>query len=102
MGYMIELNTLLGLPKEFDIATLEIGKRYTITRDRERAYPLHIAVLLIGPDWDFLGYVVARSMKNIDQKCEIEFEVLSLFDEKESRLYKEKFLEAARKTGEVK
>ena len=102
MGYMIELNTLLGLPKDFDVSTLEVGKRYTITRDRERAYPLHIAVLLITPEWDFLGYVVAHSMKNNNQKCEIEFEVLSLFDENERKLYKDKFLEAAKKTGEVK
>ncbi len=71
-------------------------------RDRERAYPLHIAVLLITPDWDFLGYVVAHSMKNNDQKCEIEFEVLSLFNEQERTLYKEKFIEAGKKAGEVK
>lgn len=99
---MIELNTLFGLPKDFDVSSLEVGKRYTITRDRERAYPLHIAVLLITSDWDFLGYVVAHSMKNNDQKCEIEFEVLSLFNDKERDLYKEKFVEAAKKTGEIK
>ena len=102
MGYLIELNTLLGLPKDFDVASLKIGGRYTITKDRERAFPLHIAILIVTSGWDFIGYAVARSMKNYDQKCDIEFEVISLFKPEEQATYKTKFLEAAKFTGEVK
>lgn len=98
---MIELNTLLGLPKDFDINKLKIGQKHAITKDRERAFPLHIAILMVTSEWDFLGYAVAHSMKNFDKKCEIEFEVISLFSEDEKKLYKEKFLEAAKVTGEV-
>lgn len=102
MGYLTELNTLLGLPKDFDISSLKIGGKYTIVKDRERAFPLHIAILIVTSDWNFLGYSVAHSMKNYDQKCEIEFEVISLFNPEEQNLYKTKFLEAGRITGEVK
>lgn len=102
MGYMTELNTLLGLPSGFDISKLSIGSKHTIVKKRERAFPLHIAMLLVTSDWDFLGYVVAHSMKNFNEKCEIEFEVISIFSEEEKKLYKEKFLEAAKATGEVK
>ncbi len=102
MGYHTELNTLLGLPPDFDITQLEIGKRYTITRERERVFPLHIAILMVTNKWDFLGYAVAHSalIKNISTI--IEFEVISLFSKEESDLYKVKFLEAAKVTGEVK
>ena len=102
MGYLTELNTLLGLPKDFDVSSLKVGDRYTITKDRERAFPLHIAILIVTSDWNFLGYAVAHSMKNFNQKCEIEFEVISLFTPDEQNLYKAKFLEAAKVTGEVK
>ncbi len=102
MEYITELNTLLGLPKDFDLNQLSVGSKYTITRDRERAFPLHIAIFMVTPEWDFLGYAVAHSMKNIDHKCEIEFEVLSLFTPEEKQTYKDRFLEAAKKTGEIK
>lgn len=102
MGYFTELNTLLGLPKDFDISSLSIGSTYTITKDRERAFPLHIAILMVTLDWNFLGYAVCHTMKNKDQKCVIEFEVISLFNTEEQALYKSKFLEAAKVTGEVK
>jgi hypothetical protein len=102
MGYMAELNTLLGLPKDFDPASLTVGGSYTITKNRERAFPLHIAILIITPDWNFWGYAVAHSMKNFENKCEIEFEVISLFSKEEQKLYKEKFIEAGKVTGEVK
>lgn len=99
---MVELNTLLGLSKEFDAASLVVGKRYTIIKDRERAFPLHVAMLIVDGEWNFYGYCVAHSAIVKDQKTEIEFEVLSLFTPEEKALYKEKFLAAAKMTGEVK
>jgi hypothetical protein len=102
MGYLVELNTLLGLPKGFDPNLLVIGKKYTIIKDRERAFPLHIAMLIVDGEWNFYGYCVAHSAVVKDQKTEIAFEVLSLFKKEEQRLYKLKFIEAAKKTGEVK
>lgn len=102
MGYLTELNTLLGLPKDFDISSLSVNSKHAITKDRERAFPLHIAILMVTSDWNFLGYAVCHSMKNEDQKCNIEFEVISLFSLEEQQLYKTKFLEAAKFTGEVK
>lgn len=102
MGYMVELNTLLGLPKEFDVSSLEVGRRFIITKDRERAFPLHIAMLIVDGDWNFYGYCVAHSALVKNQKTEIDFEVLSLFTPDEQSIYKRKFIEAAKKTGEVK
>jgi hypothetical protein len=102
MGYMTELNTLLGLPKSFDPATLKMGGTYTILKDRERAFPLHIAMLMVDGEWNFYGYAAANSTVCKEQKTTIEFTVLSLFSLEERKLYKEKFIEAAKKTGEVK
>lgn len=102
MGYMVELNTLLGLPKDFDTSSLTVGNKYTIIKDRERAFPLHVAILIVDGDWNFYGYAVAHQIIVKDQKTEITFEVLSLFTSEQKALYKEKFIEAAKMTGEVK
>lgn len=102
MGYIIELNTLLGVPKDFDTSSLSIGKKYTIIKPRERSFPLHIAMLLIDAEWNFYGYCVAHSAKSYDQKTEIEFEMLSLFSKEQQAIYKTNFLYAAKITGEVK
>ncbi len=102
MGYLVELNTLLGLPKGFNVSTLSVGNRYTVTKTRERAFPLHIAMLLVDSDWNFYGYCVAHCAKSFDQKTELEFEVISLFPAAEQQVYKKNFLAAAKITGEVK
>lgn len=101
MGYMIELNTLIGLPKDFDVSALKTGSRYIITKNRERAFPLHVAMLIVDSTWNFYGYGVAHSALVKDQQTIIEFEVLSLFTPVEQKLYKDKFVAAAKLTGEV-
>lgn len=102
MGYMVELNTLLGLPKNFNVSSLSVGKRYTVIKPRERSFPLHIAMLVVDSEWNFYGYCVAHSAKSFDQKTELEFEVISLFSKEEQKIYKANFFAAAKVTGEVK
>ena len=102
MGYMTELNTLLGLPKEFPVRSLEIGKTYTVLKERERTFPLHIAILMVDSDWNFYGYAVVNSILSKEGKSTLEFTVISLFNENEKKLYKDKFIFAAKQTGEIK
>ncbi|MBI3385829.1 DUF2584 family protein [Candidatus Gottesmanbacteria bacterium] len=101
MGYLVELNTLLKLPKDFNVSMLEIGKHYEVFKEKERVFPLHIAMLLVDDDWTFYGYCVVHQSEMKNQKTMLTFEVLSLFSPQERQLYKQKFLEAAHKTGEV-
>lgn len=100
MGYTTELNTLLKLPRKFDASALEVGKQYEVVKEKERVFPLHIAVLFVGDDWTFYGYCVVHTAETKDQKTTLTFEVLSLFNKEEQQLYQRKFLEAAKKTGE--
>lgn len=102
MGYYVELNTLLRPPAPFDFSSLAVGNTYTVTLERERAFPLHIAILLIDEEWNFYGYAVAHSAFLKDKKTTIEFEVLTLFTKEEQNIYRNRFIEAGRITGEVK
>lgn len=102
MGYNVELNTLLAVPKDFNVSNLKVGEKYSIHKERERAFPLHIAILLVDSNWNFYGYCVAHSIIVKDQKTVIEFEMLSLFSPEEQKIYKDKFITAAKLTGEIK
>lgn len=102
MGYMVELNTLLGLPADFDVFTLEVGTTYRISKDRERAFPLHLAVLIVDKDWNFYGYAVVHSAFVKGEKTDFEFEVISLFSDEEKEIYKKNFITAAKQTGEIR
>lgn len=102
MGYHVELNTLLRPPADFDFSNIVLNKRYSVTLERERAFPLHIAILLIDQDWNFYGYAVAHKAEVSDKQTSIEFEVITLFTKEEKDLYKAKFIEAGKITGEVK
>ena len=102
MGYLTELNTLLGLPNSFDTASLAVGKTYSVVKERERSFPLHIAMLIVDSEWNFYGYATVNSSFCKEQKTTLEFAVLSLFNLDEKALYKRKFIEAAKKTGEIK
>lgn len=100
MGYMIELNTLVRLPEDFDRASLKIGSVYKITRPRERTFPLHIAMLLVDDNLNFMGYCSVESVTLKDQESNITFKVISIFKEREREIYKRRFLEATGVTKE--
>lgn len=101
MGYMTELNTLVRVPKDFDVLQFKTGATFTIVREKERTFPLHIAMLLIDTDWKFYGYCVVNEAIIKDNTTTLTFTILTLFSPEEQTLYKQKFLEAAKLTDEV-
>lgn len=102
MGYHVEVNTLVRLPEDVNTAVLAVGQKITITRERERIVPLHIALLLIDKDWNFYGYCRVNLSEIKNQTTKIEIEIISLFNPEECKIYKEKFVAAGKITGEVK
>lgn len=101
MGYMVELNTLLRPPESFDFSSLTPGNVYTVILERERAFPLHIAVLVVDKDWNFYGYAKANNIEVADKKTTLTFEMLTVFPPEQRETYKQNFLAAAHKTGEA-
>ena len=101
MGYIVELNTLLRPPETFDFNHIELHKRYSVTLERERAFPLRIAILFIDKNWKFYGYCRAHSIVVENKKTTILFEMLTFFSPEEQLLYQKKFIEAGKLTGEI-
>lgn len=102
MGAMTEINTIVRFPGDFDFSSLKHGLIVDLELERERILPLRIALLYFHTDWNFLGYCRVLSLTQKDGKTYIKVEILTVFDEKEQKLYKAKFVEAGKFTGEAK
>lgn len=102
MGAFTEINTLVRFPGDFHFSTLKQGLIVDLTLDRERMLPLRIAVLYFHTDWNFLGYCRVLSITQKEGKTYLQVEVLTVFNEQEQTIYKAKFVEAGKYTGESK
>jgi hypothetical protein len=102
MGAFTEINTLVRFPGEFDFKTLKHGLIVDLELERERVLPLRIAVLYFHTDWNFLGYCRVLEITQKDGKTYMKVEVLTVFTEEEQEMYKAKFVEAGKYTGEAK
>lgn len=102
MGAMTELNSIVRLPADFDFSTLKYGLHVQFKLERERILPLRIALLYFHTDWNFLGYCQVLSTTQKEGKTFVEAEILTVFSDAEKALYKAKFIEAGKFTGEAK
>lgn len=102
MGAMTEINSIVRFPGDFDFSTLKHGLIVDLELERERVLPLRIALLYFHTDWNFLGYCRVLEITQKDSKTYLKVEVLTVFDENNQKLYKAKFVEAGKFTGEAK
>lgn len=102
MGAMTEINSLVRFPGDYDFSTLKSGLVVDLTLERERVLTLRIAILYFHTDWNFLGYCRVLSLRQEDGKTYLKVEVLTSFTAEEQKLYKSKFVEAGKFTGEAK
>ena len=102
MGAMTEINSLVRFPGDFDLSTLKNGLIIDLTLERERVIPLRIALLYFHTDWNFLGYCRVLSITQKEGKTSVQVEVLTVFTKEEQDIYKTKFVEAGKFTGEAK
>lgn len=102
MGAMTEINSIVRFPGDFDFSTLKRGLIVDLELERERVLPLRIALLYFHTDWNFLGYCRVLSITQKENKTYLQVEVLTIFTPEEQKLYKAKFVEAGKFTGEAK
>jgi len=93
MGYHLEFNCLLSVPKTtLDLATLETGKRYQLVKEKERLYPLNIPIEICDDTYRYYGKVAVRKLTLEKGKTSLEIEVLKIFDANESAVYTKNFI----------
>lgn len=102
MGALTEINTIVRFPGDFDLTKLKHGLIVDLELERERVLPLRIALLYFHTDWNFLGYCRVLELSQKAGKTYLKVEVLTVFTVEEQKLYKAKFVEAGKFTGEAK
>lgn len=102
MGAMTEINSIVRFPGDFDFSTLKHGLMVDLELERERVFPLRIVLLYFHTDWNFLGFCRVLSLTQKDGKTHLQVEVLTVFTEEDQKLYKTRFVEAGKFTGEAK
>lgn len=102
MGAMTEINSIVRFPSDFDLSKLKHGLIVDLELERERVLPMRIALLYFHTDWNFLGYCRVLSITQKEGKTYLQVEVLTVFTKEEQEIYKAKFVEAGKFTGEAK
>lgn len=92
MGYPLEINSLLVLPKEFPFADLAEGKTFNVTKDGSRLFPIEIPLEFCNPDYRYLGKAKIIKITVKKESTELEFIVLKLFSENESEVFSSNFI----------
>lgn len=99
---MTEINSKVRFNEDFDFQQLKSGLIVELTLEREKVLPLRIALLYFHTDWNFLGYCRVLSITQKEGKTYLQVEVLTVFTKEEQNIYKTKFIEAGKFTGEAK
>lgn len=92
MGYPLEINSLLVLPKEFPFADLAEGKSFNVVKDGSRLFPIEIPLEFCNPDYKYLGKAKIGKITITSDSTELDFTVLKMFSEQESEIFSNNFI----------
>ena len=96
MGYKLEFNIVLSITSStLKVSELEAGKQYTTIKDGERLFPLNIPIDLCDSEYNFYAKVAVRKLILCEGKTELNFDVLKLFTDAESKVITENFAKSA-------
>lgn len=94
MGYLLEINSLLKVPQGagIDLNKIKVRERYKVEKQGERLYPLNIPTDICDENYRYYGKVMIRKLSLEKGKTVLEFEVVKVFDQEESRVFSKNFI----------
>ena len=92
MGYQLEFNCLLRLPKSFDTNILKLQNTLTIEKEDERLYPLNIPLEICDYDYNYLGKVSVTKLTLEKGKTTLDIKVLKIFSPQEAKIFTDNFI----------
>lgn len=92
MRYAVEVNSLLVLPKDFKIEDLGTDKSFSVTKQGSRLFPIEIPLEFCDSDYRYLGKAKITKATVQKESTELEFTVLKIFSDDESRVYTSNFI----------
>lgn len=92
MGYVIEINSLLVLPETFPIRDLVEGKSFDVRKDDSRLFSIGIPLEFCDCNYKYLGKVKINWITIEKEHTSLNFTVLKMFSDLESKIFSENFI----------
>ncbi len=91
MGYVIEINTILKLPQNFNLKKIKKGGTYRIAKNGEHFIPLKV-IEFCDFNYKYIGKAQILSLTLQKDKTTIDFKVLTIFSDTESEVFSKAFI----------
>lgn len=92
MGYLIQIDSLIKLPKNFHTDNLKVGQRIIIEKEDERLVPLHKPVEFCDYNYNYLGKLQINKLTLEKNKTIMDATILKLFTKQESKVYSQNYI----------
>ena len=92
MGYQLEFNCLLKLPKSFNLKSLKANIILVVEKEGERLYPLNIPIEICDNNYQYLGKVIVTKLTLEKQKTILKIKVLKIFSPQEAKVFTDNFI----------
>lgn len=93
MGYHLEFNCLLVVSSgSLDFKSLQPGEKHQIMKEKERLYPLNIAIEICDENYQYYGKVAVRKLTLEAGKTTLDIEILRVFSAEEATAYTNTFI----------
>ncbi|OGV97598.1 hypothetical protein A2W24_06175 [Microgenomates group bacterium RBG_16_45_19] len=100
MGLQVEVNTMFRRSKDDPAPeTLKPGLTFRTTKTNLRLYPVGLPIILLTDDWIAIGNCVVKSAEMHAKGMNLEVEIITKFDDTESKIHTQKVIEALTQTG---
>jgi len=87
-----EINTILKLPKNFDLKKIKKGSKHHIVKIGERFIPINKPLEFCDFNHKYIGKIQVTSLTLQKNKTILEFKVLKLFNDIESEVFSKAFI----------
>lgn len=93
MGYIIEINTILKLPENFNIKKIKKGSTLHVVKNGEHFLPINKPLEFCDFNYRYLGKVEITSLTLQKDKTILDVKVLTVFTDTESEVFSKAFIE---------
>lgn len=92
MGYIVEINTILKLPKNFNLKKIKKGSTFHVVKDGEHFLPINKPLEFCDFNYSYIGKIEIKSLTLQKNKTILDFKVLKIFTDTESEVFSKAFI----------
>ncbi len=92
MGYIVEINTILKLPKNFNLKKIKKGSMFHVVKNGEHFLPINKPLEFCNFNYRYIGKIQITSLTLQKNKTILDVKVLKVFTDIESEVFSKAFI----------